>query len=139
MSVEGLYLNQGVLAIMSGFIFSILSGNVSKNIQVRPITKFFQACLVTLLAYQFSLKNSYYSKSWSKMLSFKTCIQTLKESCLQTNQRYPIFLPRVQPSHCHCDACDERRNFEGCRLACFLSVADVGTILPVVVKPRKPR
>ena len=25
-----------------------------------------------------------------------------------------------------CDACDERRNFEGCRYACFLSVADVG-------------
>ena len=38
-----------------------------------------------------------------------------------------------------CDACDERGNFEGCRYACFLSVADVGTILPVVMKPRKPR
>ncbi|XP_066025338.1 uncharacterized protein [Pocillopora verrucosa] len=25
-----------------------------------------------------------------------------------------------------CDACDERGNFEGCRYACFLSVADVG-------------
>ena len=37
------------------------------------------------------------------------------------------------------DACDERGNFEGCRYACFLSVADVGTILPVVMKPRKPR
>ena len=38
-----------------------------------------------------------------------------------------------------CDACDERGNFEGCRYAGFLSVADVGTILPVVMKPRKPR
>ena len=34
-----------------------------------------------------------------------------------------------------CDACDERGNFEGRRYACFLSVADVGTILPVVEKP----
>ena len=34
-----------------------------------------------------------------------------------------------------CDACDKRGNFEGRRYACFLSVADVGTILPVVEKP----
>ena len=34
------------------------------------------------------------------LISFKTCIQTLKGSCMQTNQGYPIFLPRVQPSRC---------------------------------------
>ena len=31
----------------------------------------------------------------------------------------------------NCDACDERGYFEGCRYACFLIVADVGTTLPV--------
>ena len=76
----------------------ILSRNISKNMQVRPTDVLFQACLVTLLAYQFSLKNSYHGKSWSNMLSFKTCTQTFKKD---SNQHDAIFLSRLQP-HCKC-------------------------------------
>ena len=66
--------------------------------QVRPTDVLFQACLVTLLAYQFSLKNSYHGKLWSNMLSFKTCTQTFKKD---SNQHDAIFLSRLQP-HCKC-------------------------------------
>ena len=86
---KGCYLNKGVLAMMSGFIFLYSFRNISKNIQVRPIDILFQACLVTFLAYQFSLKNSYHGKLWSNMLSFKSCTQTLKDA----NQHYAIYLP----------------------------------------------
>ena len=57
--------------------------------------------------------------------------------------KYNVWKKLASTCHPHfessCDACDERGNFEGRRYACFLSVADVGTILPVVMKPRKPR
>ena len=100
MCVEGLLSQQGCSCNdVGGLSFYILSGNVSKNIQVRPIDILFQACLMMLIAYQFSFKNSYHGKSWSNMLSFKTCNQTLKDA----NQHYAIFLSRLQPSRCKCE------------------------------------
>ena len=53
-------------------------------------------------------------------------LSQVKEFKLDRETRFHIFR-KVNNYHIDsCDACDERGNFEGCRYACFLSVADVG-------------
>ena len=46
--------------------------------------------------------------------------------CEGETKTLEILTPVIILFLCLCDACDERGNFDGCRYACFLSIADVG-------------